>query len=247
MNSLESPQVADVLGRLFREAEVVDAAFVADLVDGANAGIDPLLAVLDAEAKDYKDLYRRAVDNYLCVSPEFGRLLYICARACNATSIVEFGTSFGVSTIHLACAVRDNGGGIIIGTELEPSKAARAQAHMTAAGLGDLVDIRAGDALDTLRVNLDRSVDLIHLDGALSLYRPILRLLEPYLQPNALVIAENSTPDYLDYVRDPGHGYVSLPISLNPLRTNEVSLFLGHSRSDPPEFGARPSKTPYRY
>ncbi|BBY33783.1 methyltransferase [Mycolicibacter minnesotensis] len=247
MNSLDSPQVVDVLARLFREAEISDAAFVADLVDGANAGIDPLFAVLEAEARDYKDLYRRAVDNYLCVSPEFGRLLYICARARNATSIVEFGTSFGVSTIYLACALRDNGGGVIIGTELEPSKAARARDHIIAAGLGDLVDVRAGDALDTLRANLGRPIDLVHLDGALSLYRPILRLLEPRLRPNALIIAENSTPDYLDYVRDPGHGYVSLPISLNPLRTNEVSLFLGERLSDPMPFGACASQKPHRY
>jgi predicted O-methyltransferase YrrM len=33
---------------------------------------------------------------------------------------VEFGASFGVSTIHLACALSDSGGGLLIGTELNP-------------------------------------------------------------------------------------------------------------------------------
>lgn len=111
----------------------------------------PVAGVLEAEAEDYKGPYRQAVDNFLSVTPEFGRLLYICARTRNATRVVEFGTSFGISTIHLACALRDNGGGTVIGTELEPTKAARAQEHLNAAGLAEFVDIRVGDALDTLR------------------------------------------------------------------------------------------------
>jgi predicted O-methyltransferase YrrM len=40
------------------------------------------------------------------------------ARSSRARTIVEFGTSFGVSTLHLAAALRDNGGGRLIGTEL---------------------------------------------------------------------------------------------------------------------------------
>jgi predicted O-methyltransferase YrrM len=41
-------------------------------------------------------------------------------RAIGARRIVEAGTSFGVSTLYLAAAVRDNGGGVVFGAEYEP-------------------------------------------------------------------------------------------------------------------------------
>lgn len=223
MNSLDTPQVAGVLERLFQEAETTDAPLIAELLGALAPGADPLTAILDEEAEDYRRLYHRAADNFLCVSADFGRLLYICACARRATRVVEFGTSFGVSTIHLAAAVRDSGGGVVIGTELEPAKATRARDHLAAAGLADVVDIRVGDALDTLAGGVGGAVDLVHLDGAFSLYLPVLRLLEPHLTSGALVIAENGTAGYLDYVRDPANGYVS--VAFDAARGNELSVF----------------------
>jgi predicted O-methyltransferase YrrM len=224
MDSLTTPAVADVLERLFREAEETDRPFIADVIDNAPPGSDPLADLLEAEAKDYKGVYRKFVGNFLNVSPDFGRFLYICARTANATSIVEFGTSFGISTIHLALAARDNGG-TVVGTELEPTKAARALENLMAAGVAASAEIRVGDALDTLRDGVGGQIDLVHLDGAFSLYRPVLELLEPHLRPGALVIAENGTPPYLDYVRDTRNGYLSLPLPFDPGRGNELSLF----------------------
>lgn len=225
MNSLTTAPVADVLSRLFHEAEIADGPMIAKILEDDAAGLDPLSGMLEAEARDYLGLYREAAENFLNVTPEFGRLLYICARARNACHVVEFGTSFGISTIHLACALRDNGGGTVVGTELEPTKAARAYEHLGAAGLADLVEIRVGDALDTLRGGFERPIDLVHLDGAFSLYLPVLTLLEPYLHHGALVLAENGTASYLDYVRDASNGYVSLPVPFGQGRGNEISLF----------------------
>ncbi|MGH3726246.1 MAG: O-methyltransferase [Mycobacterium sp.] len=225
MNSLTTAPVADVLSRLFHEAQIADGPMISRILEDAAAGVNPMFGMLEAEARDYQKLYHEAVDNFLNVTPEFGRLLYICARTQNACRIVEFGTSFGISTIHLACALRDNGGGTVIGTELEATKAARAQEHLEAAGLAEIVEIRVGDALDTLRDGVEGPIDLVHLDGAFSLYLPVLTLLEPHLRPNALVLAENGTTNYLDYVRDHGNGYLSLPVSFGQGRGNEVSLF----------------------
>ena len=78
---------------------------------------------------DYRAFYSRAKDIHMAVSPETGVLLYMLARGNAARTIVEFGTSFGISTIHLAAALRDNGGGRLIGTEFEPSKLAHARAQ----------------------------------------------------------------------------------------------------------------------
>jgi predicted O-methyltransferase YrrM len=227
MDSLTTSPVADVLQRLFHEAEATDAPLIARLLENAGSSGDPLATMLDAEARDYKGLYHQTVDNFLNVSPEFGRLLYICTRSRQATRVVEFGTSFGISTIHLACAVRDNGGGTVVGTELEPAKAARAARNLEAAGLADIVQIRTGDALETLRDGVGGPIDLVHLDGAFSLYLPVLRLLEPHLQPNALVLAENATAGYLDHVREPGGAYLSMALPFEPSRGNELSLFTG--------------------
>jgi predicted O-methyltransferase YrrM len=167
------------------------------------------------------------VGNFLNVSPVFGRFLYMCARASKAKRIVEFGTSFGISTIHLACALRDNGGGQVIGTELEPTKAQRARENLAAAGLADLVDIRVGDALDTLKDGIDGDVDVVLLDGAFSLYLPVLKLLESHLRGGALVIGDNAVeqaPGYLDYVRNPQNGYLSLAVPFAAGRGNELTV-----------------------
>ena len=141
-------------------------------------------------------------------------------RATAASSIVEFGTSFGLSTLHLAAALRDNGGGQLITSEFEPSKIARAKANLEAGGLADLVEFREGDALDTLARGLPDVVDLLLLDGAKSLYMDVLELIQPKLRPGAVILADNADhcPDYLDHVRRPENGYLSMAF------TDEIEL-----------------------
>jgi predicted O-methyltransferase YrrM len=154
-------------------------------------------------------------DAFLALGREQAAYCYAQARAVGARRIVEFGTSFGVSTIWLAAAVRDNGGGTVIGTEMVPSKAERARAHVREAGLADHVDIRTGDALETLR-DLDGPVDLMLNDGFPDAALDVLRLVTPSLRPGAVVITDNvgvMRGDYADYVawlRDPAHGFVSV-------------------------------------
>jgi predicted O-methyltransferase YrrM len=133
----------------------------------------------------------------------------------------------GVSSIYMAAALRDVGGGVLIGTELEPSKAERAKANLTAAGLADLVEFRIGDARETLKSGVGGDIDMVMLDGAFTLYLPVLKLLEPHLKPGAIIIGENAfagAGGYIDYVRAPQNGYLSLPLSFNPGRGNELTI-----------------------
>lgn len=58
------------------------------------------------------------------VSAVGGQLLYNLVRAVRPATVVEFGTSFGISTLYLAAAVRDNGTGRVITTELSKEKVA---------------------------------------------------------------------------------------------------------------------------
>ncbi len=231
MNSLSTGRVAQTLQRMFAEAEQADRELMAQFSEADQS--DQMLADMvskhvAAERRDVHDFYHGYVENFLNVAPEYGQFLYQCARASKATRIVEFGTSMGVSTVYLAAALGDNGGGQLIGSELEPSKAARARANLDAAGLADLVDIRVGDARQTL-TDLPGEIDLVLLDGAFSLYLPVLKTLEPYLRNGAMILAENAFDHdnpYLEYVRDPGNGYLSQPIPITPGRGNEFTIVI---------------------
>src|ERR1700682_4654200 len=225
MDSLTADPVAAVLKRLFKEAETADRPLM-ERYRNREVAQDELLELLKAEAKDYRALYRTYAANFLNVSADFGRFLYMCARARKAKRIVEFGTSFGISTIHLACALRDGCGGHLIGSELESTKAKRARENLAAAGLTDLVEIRVGDALETLKDGIDGDVDLVLLDGAFSLYLPFLKLLAPHLREGAFVIGDNALErsGYLDYVRNPQNGYLSLALPFDAGRGNEFTV-----------------------
>ncbi|MBB4257089.1 MULTISPECIES: O-methyltransferase [unclassified Bradyrhizobium] len=203
--------LAPLLDRLFDEAEAANGATRAAVADLSDAD----RARLMRSKTDYRDLYGRLKDAPLAVSRETGHLLYMLARSSRARVIVEFGTSFGISTLHLAAGLRDNGGGHLITSEFEPSKAARARENLIAGGLIDLVEIREGDALKTLSADLPDAIDFVLLDGAKALYPDILDLLEGHLGPGAIIVADNAddSPDYLARVRAPGSGYMSTPFA----------------------------------
>lgn len=208
--TLTSPPVAGLLAKLFAEAEESSVQLRQAL---SHLSPDEVKRRAGSDT-EYREFYGSVgKDHYLAVSPETARLLYMLGRGTRARSIVEFGTSFGLSTLHLAAALRDNGGGLLIGSEFEPSKVSRARQNLRAAGLDDLVEIREGDALETLARDLPETIDLVLLDGAKGLYLKVLRLLEPHLRAGGLVIADNADwcPDYLALVRSTRGGYVSVP------------------------------------
>lgn len=178
MSALDDPKVQHVLQREHARAQ------------GDGERLSPLRDKIDAakEAGTFTyDMYPS--DVYLAIEPDMGRFLNLCARSIGANCIVEFGTSFGISTIYLAAAARETGGRVI-GSELEASKAERARANLEEAGLADFVEIRVGDAMQTLQ-GIDGSIDLLFLDGWKDLYVPVAQLLEANLRQGAVVLADN--------------------------------------------------------
>jgi predicted O-methyltransferase YrrM len=206
-NTLNSPEIIGLLNRLFDESEASESALEAVKQSDASS--------LITSKTGYRQFYGLLKDVPLPVSRETGYLLYMLARSSRAQSVLEFGTSFGVSTIYLAAALRDNGGGRIITTEFEPSKAARARENLTEAGLIDLVEIREGDALETLARDLPETFDLVLLDGAKSLYADILRCAEARLRPGSLVLADDARycAEFVSHMRADAKRYVSVPLA----------------------------------
>lgn len=220
-NTLETPRVSALLSRLFASADESDRKLRE--MFGSLSPEERARRMADANA-DYRGFYRRAKDLFLAVSPSTAKLLYMLGRATGARSVVEFGTSFGISTIHLAAAVRDNGGGRIVGSEFEPDKVVAARANLEEAGLGDLVEVREGDALETLARDLPERIDLVLLDGHKGLYARVLALVEPKLRAGACIVADNADacPDYVARVRAPHGGFVSVPFADDVELTTKV-------------------------
>lgn len=201
--TLAEPRVSAALTRMFAAAARDDEA-AARLGGGLPH---------DRSSLSAQELADAAQEIYMPVSADGGRLLYNLVRAIKPAGVVEFGTSYGISTLHLAAAVRDNGTGHVITTEMSRTKAASARDTFAATGLDDVITVLEGDALQTLAA-LGQPVDFLFLDGWKDLCLPVLRLLEPHIAPGTLVVADDvDLPDlgpYLDYVRDTANGYQSV-------------------------------------
>lgn len=208
MTTLTTAPLAPLIERLYAQADATTSPIFND-ISGEERNR------LMHSKTDYLELYTLLKDLWLPVSRDTGNLLYMLARSSNARAVVEFGTSFGLSTLFLAAALRDNGGGVLIGSEFEPAKIALAREHFIQGGVSDLIEIREGDALVTLASDLPEAVDLLLLDGAKALYGDVLNLVEKHLRPGAWVVADNTNycPEYLAHVREPANGYLSVPFA----------------------------------
>ena len=213
--TLANPKVAAALDRMYAESAEQFASMRAGGTDFSQLG--------SASAQERADALS---DYYLPVTKDSGRLLYSLVRAARPATVVEFGMSLGISAIHLASAVRDNGSGRVVTTELSTAKVTAAKKTFAEVGLDDLIAVLEGDALATLK-NLDGPVDFVLLDGWKELYLPVLELLEPRLSPGTLVVADNTSmaelAPYLDYVREPANGYVSVSFPARDADSMEIS------------------------
>ena len=164
-------------------------------------------------------------DKLVALDRDKAEFCYALCRGLNARCVVEAGTSFGVSTIYLASAVRDNrregeSHGLVIGTEHEPAKARAARENFVAAGVAEFVELREGDLRDTLR-DIDGVVDFMLIDIWIPMARPALACVAPHMRVGSMVVCDNTVRfrkayrDYFDFLSDPVNGFVTttLPYS----------------------------------
>ncbi len=207
---LDEPKVKTTLDRLYAKAKGDRFVF-------ARALPFVLLARLRGQA--LAEAVTPYLDNaYIPVSRDAGRFLYLTSHVIGARVAVEFGTSFGISAVFLACAMRDLGGRFI-GSEMVPAKLAAARRNLEDAGLSAVAEIKEGDALKTF-ADIPAPIDLVLLDGWKDHYLPMLRLLTPKLRRGSIVCADNihtfpkDLAPYVAHVRDPNNGFRSMTLPL---------------------------------
>jgi predicted O-methyltransferase YrrM len=211
VNSLDTDtKLKSLLDRLHAESEAQTPALAAFVQDHGYRSVSGT----DADVAKGRAFW---ADKMVALEPIKARFCYSLCRALNAKRIVECGTSFGVSTLYLAAAIRDNGGGTVIATEYEPAKAAIARGHFAQAGLSEFVDLREGDLRETLK-RIEGPVDFLLMDIWTPLARPAIELVGPHLRKGAVVVADNTDTyriaygEYFAYINDPANGFSTMTL-----------------------------------
>jgi predicted O-methyltransferase YrrM len=209
---LNDPKLEALLDRLHSESDAqvdeTNAYYARKEQDGT---LDETYAFDD-------DMHRFFSDKMVALDREKAEFCYQLCRSLRATRVVEAGTSFGVSTLYLAAAVRDNQveNGVVIGTEHEPKKAEIARANFKEAGLSEFIDLREGDLRETLR-DVCAPVDFMLVD-IWDVALPALECVSPSLRQGAIVVCDNTTEDiaeyhdYFEFVNDPKNRFRTMTV-----------------------------------
>ena len=202
MNVLHDPKLEALLDRLHARSDAQTAGMDIERERRAHAQLPAEQAA--ANLKTY------LADKLVALDRDKAAFCYQLCRAGKARRVVEIGTSYGVSTLYLAAAVRDNGGGVVIATEYEPQKAEAARAHFAQAGLSRYIDLREGDLRQTLQ-RIEGPVDFMLMDIWISMARPALELVSPHLRDGAMIVTDNTEQhrqtyaDYFAFIADPAN------------------------------------------
>jgi caffeoyl-CoA O-methyltransferase len=183
-------------GSVSAQRPVRSTTLAPDSIDDApiarSAAEKKILATLDAAA--------HAGETYENVPATDGRMLRLLAEAVNAQTVVEIGTSTGLSGLWLSMALEKTGGHLTT-FEYDPGRAAIAKKHFSQAGVEQLITIVQGDAHKTL-ARLQNPIDLAFIDADKDGYVDYLNKLLPLLRPGGLLLAHNvdMVPSYVHAV-----------------------------------------------
>jgi predicted O-methyltransferase YrrM len=126
------------------------------------------------------------------VAPNQGKLLEVLARAVRARRILEIGTLGGYSTIWLGRALPPEGR--LLTLEINGKHAEVARSNLARAGLISKVELRIGDARESLKKLVAEGpepFDLIFIDADKESYPDYLQGSLRLSRPGTLIIADN--------------------------------------------------------
>jgi predicted O-methyltransferase YrrM len=209
---LNDPKLEAMLDRLHSQSDAqvdeIDAYYARREQEGT----------LDEKGIFDDEMHRFFSDKMVALDREKAQFCYQLCRSLRATRVVEAGTSFGVSTLYLAAAVRDNqvANGVVIGTEFEPKKAEIARANFKKAGLSEFIELREGDLRQTLQ-DVGGPVDFMLVD-IWDVALPALERVSPSLRQGAIVVCDNTAEDaneyggYFEFVNDPRNRFRTMTV-----------------------------------
>ena len=128
----------------------------------------------------------------IAVSAPQGKLLHLIARSISARRVLEVGTLGGYSTIWLARALPDDG--TLVTLEIEPRHAEVARANLDRAGVGRLVEIRVGPAMESLTALAQQPADpfdLVFIDADKDNIPIYFDLAVGITRPGGVIITDN--------------------------------------------------------
>jgi predicted O-methyltransferase YrrM len=128
--------------------------------------------------------------NFPIIGPACGYYCYQLARMTSAKSIFELGSGYGYSTAWFAKAVRENGGGLVHHTVWDEDLSKRAQTHLSALGLADLIQFHNAEAVETLR-QTPGPFDIIFNDIDKEGYPDSLPVTKEKLRHGGILIIDN--------------------------------------------------------
>lgn len=211
---LNDPKLEALLDRLHAQSEAQDdetGAYFARRIQEGTLDQESVFVFDD-------DMHRFFSDKMVALDRDKAEFCYQLCRSLRAARVVEAGTSFGVSTLYLAAAVRDNQveHGVVIGTEYEPEKAEVARANFKEAGLGEFIELREGDLRHSLQ-DVGGPVDFMLVD----IWEVALAALErvsPSLRQGAIVVCDNTAGyadlygDYFEFVNNPKNRFRTMTL-----------------------------------
>ncbi|KAE8144627.1 S-adenosyl-L-methionine-dependent methyltransferase [Aspergillus avenaceus] len=233
---IDAPQhVLDLLTRLHKTSLEQEAAISKSGKVFSSNVIDALKD--EQQSSDPKAEFDKLMaDKFIALDEDKCQFAYQLINSMGATNVVEAGTSYGVSTIYLALAVAKvkaatGKTGTVIATEFEKEKANVARSYWAQCGddFVQQIDLREGDLLETLKVNLPQ-VDLLLLDIWTPMALPTLKIVQPHLRYGAVVLTDNTISgaeayaDLLNYLRTPENGFHNMTLPFN--NGFEMSVYL---------------------
>lgn len=124
------------------------------------------------------------------VDDNAARVLQLLTLVHRPRRVVEIGTYFGYSSIHIARGLPP--GGRLTTLEVDAGVAELARRNLNRSGVADRVDVVVGDALEYLAALEPESIGMFFIDADKKSYPDYLKLAFPALETGGLLIADDA-------------------------------------------------------
>ena len=162
---------------------------LADYVRACSEPPDDVAADLIAETAERAE--RGELLGTMQIAPQQGALMQLLTAALGVRSAIEIGTFTGYSALCIARGMPADGSLLCLDVSAEWTAIGRR--YWERAGVSDRIELRLGDARETLRALPEaETFDLAFVDADKSSYPVYVEHLHPRMRPNGVVLLDNT-------------------------------------------------------